>query len=443
MLTLSITPTPLHVLGDFEFSFVTSIPDVSVRYTLDGHSPMCPDALIWDGNPVLLSGEPTRDVTVRAVAYDDVYISNQVEYVVRIISADGDEDGDGISNVVEGAPHLDTDGDGIPDYLDLDSDNDGLPDSLEGTEDFNSNGIPNFQDPEQTSKLIINFTKVLPSELVENVVYPIEILVRNGYGTMSIIETPDYLVGIDSSEDPIPLAPGNVITFNVMSTACRSSNSSTLVFLFRDASDPGNPVEITWEISIVEKNTLHPMQGVRVTWKKNPLAASYRIYKKQVQSSSMIFMAEVPHDPTTGTQYQWVIDRNGDTSTRYSVAAVDYDGKEGPLSLPRHAPDIDTDVCLVQGNIADIGMSPAMNIPISYRIKASPAVFGNTFISRETNFAHSDGRGYFEFKVPKGSVIILSVDSSGLKKSLAIPYVDSINIRELLALPQNSGGNYV
>jgi hypothetical protein len=42
---------------------------------------------------------------------------------------DADEDGDGITNEVEGAS--DPDGDGIPNFLDTDSDDDGVPDALE------------------------------------------------------------------------------------------------------------------------------------------------------------------------------------------------------------------------------------------------------------------------------------------------------------------------
>lgn len=48
-----------------------------------------------------------------------------------VIDPDGDEDGDGYTNAEEGAPSRDTDGDGIPDYLDKDSDNDGLSDADE------------------------------------------------------------------------------------------------------------------------------------------------------------------------------------------------------------------------------------------------------------------------------------------------------------------------
>jgi len=57
---------------------------------------------------------------------------------------DGDADGDGIPDDVEGDG--DSDGDGIPDYLDTDSDDDGIPDSEEGVEDADGDGIPNYLD---------------------------------------------------------------------------------------------------------------------------------------------------------------------------------------------------------------------------------------------------------------------------------------------------------
>ncbi len=59
-----------------------------------------------------------------------------------------DSDGDGRSDIVEGAPDTDTDGDGLPDYLDFDSDNDELADSLEGDGDNDDDGIPDWRDPD-------------------------------------------------------------------------------------------------------------------------------------------------------------------------------------------------------------------------------------------------------------------------------------------------------
>jgi len=57
-----------------------------------------------------------------------------------------DSDADGFSDSAETT--ADTDGDGIPDYLDSDSDNDGMPDSAESFADTDGDGLRNIRDPD-------------------------------------------------------------------------------------------------------------------------------------------------------------------------------------------------------------------------------------------------------------------------------------------------------
>lgn len=59
-----------------------------------------------------------------------------------------DADSDGIPNCIEAVDGelIDTDNDGVPDYLDTDSDGDGIPDSVEGYEDVDNDGLPNYRD---------------------------------------------------------------------------------------------------------------------------------------------------------------------------------------------------------------------------------------------------------------------------------------------------------
>ena len=63
---------------------------------------------------------------------------------------DTDSDNDGIGDEEEAGDDptnpIDTDGDGVEDFRDTDSDNDGLSDNIEGTGDFNNNGIPDYID---------------------------------------------------------------------------------------------------------------------------------------------------------------------------------------------------------------------------------------------------------------------------------------------------------
>jgi hypothetical protein len=66
----------------------------------------------------------------------EVSAKNKSRILVR------DYDDDGITDETEGA--IDTDGDGIMNYLDKDSDNDGIPDKEEGIADANNNGIPDY-----------------------------------------------------------------------------------------------------------------------------------------------------------------------------------------------------------------------------------------------------------------------------------------------------------
>jgi large repetitive protein len=68
----------------------------------------------------------------------------------RIDSA-ADGDGDGIPNVLDGAPQgfgsfLDSDGDGASDITDLDLDNDGIPNAVDGSEDTDGDGLSNLMD---------------------------------------------------------------------------------------------------------------------------------------------------------------------------------------------------------------------------------------------------------------------------------------------------------
>ncbi len=58
-----------------------------------------------------------------------------------------DSDFDGISDIDEGViANVDTDGDGIADYLDLDADNDGIPDAVETDNDADNDGTGNWRD---------------------------------------------------------------------------------------------------------------------------------------------------------------------------------------------------------------------------------------------------------------------------------------------------------
>jgi hypothetical protein len=68
--------------------------------------------------------------TITSLRIDPGTLANNSFEIDWIRASDGDLDGDGISDIIEG--RNDTDGDGLMDLEDLDSDGDGIPDELDG-----------------------------------------------------------------------------------------------------------------------------------------------------------------------------------------------------------------------------------------------------------------------------------------------------------------------
>ncbi|MCW5912575.1 MAG: gliding motility-associated C-terminal domain-containing protein [Cyclobacteriaceae bacterium] len=143
------------------------------RFDVTGGVPVVPVDTDGDGIPDYLDNDSDNDIYSDALeGYD-----TDNDKVANVIPANSDADGDGLDDaydLVNGIsqaqnatntqtplsfPDLDnpggdrdwregfdTDGDGVPNNIDLDDDNDGIPDSVEGNDDFDGDGIPNSLD---------------------------------------------------------------------------------------------------------------------------------------------------------------------------------------------------------------------------------------------------------------------------------------------------------
>jgi gliding motility-associated-like protein len=108
------------------------------RVSLKFFTPCVPKDSDLDGIPDQLDTDSDNDGipdTIEAQANTTIPISNT------------DTNKDGLDNAFEpGFTPIDTDKDGIPDYLDLDSDNDGILDFAETGNDLDADGIRNYRD---------------------------------------------------------------------------------------------------------------------------------------------------------------------------------------------------------------------------------------------------------------------------------------------------------
>ncbi|WP_179316573.1 GEVED domain-containing protein [Winogradskyella undariae] len=182
-----------------------AIDDIFVKQTLcDSDGDGVPNTLDLDddndGIPnVLELGLIGRDNDQNATVYDvDTWV---------------DENKNGVHDSYEEELTLiDTDGDGIPDYLDLDSDNDGVFDSVEydglGNVDVSSNGVGDGSD------YVNSFVSVIDDVL-------------DGDGLLAVVDdyvghgTNGYSVPIDSDSDGIPDyldTKSNGVDYDIIST---------------------------------------------------------------------------------------------------------------------------------------------------------------------------------------------------------------------------------
>lgn len=74
-------------------------------------------------------------------------LAGPIQAITLTVNPAGDEDGDGRTNAEEGTS-VDSDHDGIPDYLDdaIDTDSDSIPDIIETDRDSDDDGTPDFRD---------------------------------------------------------------------------------------------------------------------------------------------------------------------------------------------------------------------------------------------------------------------------------------------------------
>lgn len=90
------------------------------------------------------NGDNQYEITI-AVS-DSLGTSQEKSFTIVVGNIPDDTDGNGIPDDEENSGNSDIDGDGIPNHVDPDDDGDGISDIVEGTGDLDGDGIPNYLD---------------------------------------------------------------------------------------------------------------------------------------------------------------------------------------------------------------------------------------------------------------------------------------------------------
>ncbi|TDN81262.1 hypothetical protein DET49_12833 [Salegentibacter sp. 24] len=203
--SMSLELAESSLIDDLEEDLLTLNVEDTLEFTLAGNNRLV--YRIYDGeingNEYFCQGIPPGSPRVL-----EEYISQGG--TVRIItnyndlSFSADSDGDELENGEEGfdpegGNHLDTDNDGIPDYLDIDDDNDNAPTEREltadpgepttegGDLDTDQDGLPNYLDPDDDDDGVLTRYEVRQSDIEDGNLDPLLL-------TTSDDGTPNYLV---------------------------------------------------------------------------------------------------------------------------------------------------------------------------------------------------------------------------------------------------------
>ena len=143
--------------GSGKFRFLTNLA-TSISFTHKNLSDTAPNRVSLKFFATCIPKDSDGDLIPDQLDTDsdnDGILDNiEAQTNVSVSIANADTNKNGLDNAFEpGLTPIDSDGDLVPDYLDLDSDNDGILDSAETGNDTDADGIPNFRDSDSDNDL--------------------------------------------------------------------------------------------------------------------------------------------------------------------------------------------------------------------------------------------------------------------------------------------------
>lgn len=354
-----------------------------------------------------------------------------------------DSDSDGHTDITEGAPGTDTDGDGTPDHLDFDSDADGIPDFVETTVDADMDTTPEFQDADEGPNHYYTISG-MASEMVPMQNYDVSIT----HYAHERLPDKNLLVEIQSdhpfnfSETELTVGPGETKSFKMLLSAkptdvCAPTypeNPLQMTLKITKWDENGAPV-ITYEefdIDFTAETDEYPLKGNAIYWSKVTDAKSYNIYRKSPGALTYTIVGNVLSNDACDKPMQYYLDRDGVERSYYRVAAVYDEGVESNLSNAMRSSQFTIDMCTIQGMVCKVSGEPIEKAAISVRLKKAPKVIDSAGIYKYNQTVFSAENGSFVLTVPQGCVILLTIDDVGLREELLVPLVPAIDMQELL-----------
>jgi hypothetical protein len=127
------------------------------------------------------------------------------------------------------------------------------------------------------------------------------------------------------------------------------------------------------------------------------------------------------------------VDLNTVGSFLFTLSGPDFDNfTHAELSVVAPSSVTPPEMCVISGNLRDIGGKVPHNTRIVVRPAEFPARFGQNVIQADALVTTVDIDGQFELAVVRNSVVIIEIERSGIRSQITIPDQASANILDLL-----------
>lgn len=104
-----------------------------------------------------------------------------------------------------------------------------------------------------------------------------------------------------------------------------------------------------------------------------------------------------------------------------------FDVVPAPFGVDAQAP-----ICVVTGNLIDIGGDPSSNCQVIFRPQYVPGVAGYSLISSEIIRTYPDAFGNFAVKLLRSAQVLVEIEKAGIKYLITVPDAPSATLIDLL-----------
>jgi hypothetical protein len=103
--------------------------------------------------------------------------------------------------------------------------------------------------------------------------------------------------------------------------------------------------------------------------------------------------------------------------------------------LPQELVVIPPDVCVIQGNLRDIGSAPMRDMQITFRAVNYPLQSGTSILSADKVLARTDSLGNFSAPLIRGMTVIVEIERTAIRNQFVVPDAPTALLNDLIVFP--------